>query len=85
MHPYIIYKEEDINNNIDIISMLNNLMNNDLNTCKKCGYDTEGKVINISKQIYFRIIRNMIPPKILFVLFDLLNEYDAGKQIELEK
>ena len=85
LHLYIIYKEEDINNNIDIISMFNNLMCNDLNTCKKCGYDKEGKVLNIAYPTFFRIIRNKFPPKVLFVIFDLLNEYDAGTQIELKK
>ena len=85
LHPYIVYKAEDINNNIDIISMFNNLMCNDLNTCKKCGYDKEGMIINIANPTFYRIIRNKIPPKILFVIFDLLNEYDAGMQIELEK
>lgn len=85
MNPYIIYKEEDINNNIELISMFNNLMCNDLNICNKCGYDKEGKVLNIANLTFFRFIRKKILQKILIVIFDLLNEYDVDTQIELEK
>ena len=59
-------------------------MRNELSICKKCGYNREGEIFDISNPAFFRIIHNKISLKIFFVVFDLLNQFDYGSINELE-
>ena len=59
-------------------------MRNEITACKKCGYSPEGEILDISNPTFYRIIQDKLEPKIIFVIFDLLNEYDIGTYSELE-
>ena len=85
LNPYIIFREEDIKNNSNIIKKINSLLANDLTTCNRCGYDKEGNILNIDNPTFYRLINCKKFPKVLFVLFDLLNYNDTGNRNELEK
>ena len=79
-----MFKEEDIISNENIISKFNKLMRNEISACIKCGYSPDGDILDIENPTYYRIIHDKIQPKIIFVLFDLLNQNDIGTQSELE-
>ena len=84
LNPYIVFKEEDIINNQTIITKFNSLLENELSTCKNCGYDKKGKVIDNYRPSYYRLINDRHLPKIFFVVFDLLNYDDNGTELDLE-
>ena len=84
LNPYIVFKEEDLISNENILSKFNKLMRNEITACKKCGYSPEGEILDISNPTFYRIIQDKLEPKIIFVIFDLLNEYDIGTYSELE-
>ena len=48
-------------------------MINELATCKICGYENE-KIKDINNPTFYRIITEKITPKIIFIVFDLMNE-----------
>ena len=85
LNPYIIFNEEDILNNETIESKFNKLLTNELSTCKKCGYNSKGDILDIKNPTYFRLVNKITLPKIFFVIFDLLNENDKGSVLELEE
>ena len=85
LNPYIIFREEVIINNSNIIKKINSLLANDLTTCNRCGYDKEGNILNIDNPSFYRLINCKKFPKVLFVLFDLMNYNDTGNINELEK
>ena len=85
INPYIIFKEEDILNDSNIINKFNSLLANDLTTCKRCGYNKEGNILNISNPTFYRLINGKKFPKIIYVLFDLLNYNDNGSRNEQKK
>ena len=84
LNPYIIFKEEDILNNSNIINKFNSLLANDFTTCKRCGY-IQRDIFNISNPTFYRLINGKKFPKIIYVLFDLLNYNDNGSRNELEE
>ena len=63
LNPYIIFKEEDILNDSNIINKFNSLLANDLTTCKRCGYNKDGKILNISNPTFYRLINGKKFPK----------------------
>ena len=85
LNPYIIFREEDIINNSNIIKKINSLLANDLTTCNRCGCDKDGNILNIDNATFYRLINYKKFPKVLFVLFDLLNYNDTGNRNELEQ
>ena len=84
LNPYIVFKEDDIINNQTIISKFNSLLENELSTCKKCGYNKKGEILPNSLPSYYRLINDRHLPKIFFVIFDLLNYDDKGTEEDLE-
>ena len=84
LNPYIVFQEEEIISNENIISKFKKLMRNEISACIKCGYSPDGDILDIENPTYYRIIHDKIQPKIIFVLFDLLNQNDIGTQSELE-
>ena len=54
LSPYLIFREEDIINNSNIIKKINSLLANDLTTCNRCGYDKEGNILNIDNPTFYR-------------------------------
>ena len=55
LNPYIIFREEDTIQNVSIIQKFNELLINDLTTCKKCGYDIEGNIFDKSWPTFYRV------------------------------
>ena len=84
LNPYIIYKEEDIISNESISNKFNSLLTNELTTCKKCGYNDKGIILDESKPTFYRLIIKKLFPKIIFVIFDLSDINDKGTRSELE-
>ena len=59
-------------------------MINEIIQCTNCGYNEFGIIKDIANPSFYRIITNRYLPKLIFVLFDLLNEYDKGAQLKLD-
>ena len=70
--------------NETIIYKFNSLLINELTTCKKCGYDINGDILDINNLTFYRLVNEIYLPKFIFVIFDLLNENDKGNEFELE-
>ena len=84
LNPYIIYKEEDIISNESISNKFNSLLTNELTTCKKCGYNDKGIILDESKPKFYKSIIKKIFPKIIFVIIDSPDTNDKSKRSELE-
>ena len=50
LNHYIVFKEDDIINNQTNISKFNSLLENELSTCKKCGYNDKGIILAMNKR-----------------------------------
>lgn len=86
LNSYITIREINIIKNIEINSITNNLLLNELTHCSLCGYK-DGRIIDINNPKYYRIFKKKFLPKFIFIVFDLLNENDYGtdeKQADLE-
>ena len=83
LNPYIIYRENDILKEENIPNKINQLMINELTTCKICGYENE-KIKDINNPAFYRIITEKITPNIIFIVFDLMNESETGTDLSLQ-
>ena len=84
LNPYIVFKEDDILKNETIISKFKSLLINELTTCKRCGYDSNGDILDLNNPIFYRLVNEIHMPKLIIVIFDLFNESDKGTLNELE-
>ena len=57
-------------------------MTNEITQCTNCRYNEFGIIKDVANSSFYRIITNRYLPKLIFVLFDLLNEYDKGDQLK---
>ena len=58
-------------------------MINEFTTCKIYGYENE-KIEDINNPAFYRIITEKITPKIIFIVFDLMNESETGTDLSLQ-
>ena len=52
-------------------------LKNDIYVCPKCGYNTEGKIVDANIKNYFKTIIKVFPPKYIFISFYLSNDNDS--------
>ena len=83
LNPYISFKEIDIDKKEKIENKFLTLMTNELTTCKIWGYEN-GKVFDANNPTFYRIISKKNFPKVIMIVFDLLNENDKGDEYTLE-
>ena len=80
---YIIFRENDLLKEESIPSKINQLMSNELTTCKICGYENEN-IKDINNPSFYRIIIGKIESNVIFIVFDLLSESEQGTELSLQ-
>ena len=80
--PFIEISKKEILSKKSISEIINNLFINSSNVCIKCGYDQEKKIIS---QRFYKIYTERENPLFLFLVFEFLDENEAGFLNNLEQ